>query len=347
MTIRSRGAARAPSTPPTSKDVARFAKVSQTTVSRVLSDSSAVREETRHRVLQAMEAIGYRPNIFARAMKTAQLGTVGVVVARLSNPIYPEILSYLGASLESAGKQMLMWQTETGGEEAALQAASQGLVDGVIFVAASAGSVRRIEETAARVPVVLVNRTAELKRIPQFAVDNFAGGRLVADYFLKARRRRPAMIAGDRTVSTVREREDGFRAVMEAAGHAPLLQHRVDFASYEQGYQAAERVIAVSQRPDAIFCVNDVIAFGCLDALRDKGLRVPEDVWVVGFDDVAMAGWSAFKLTTVHQPLREMAELAAQRLLQALSGEKGIEAGVATVPAHLVIRATTGETRPG
>ncbi|CAD6557728.1 LacI family DNA-binding transcriptional regulator [Paraburkholderia sabiae] len=315
---------------PTSKDVARVAGVSQATVSRVLSNH-AVNPETRERVLKAMEKIGYRPNLAARAMRTSQLGIVGVVVARLSNPLYPELLQHLGSALRAAGQQMVVWHSESGGEEAALNAASQGLVDGVIFAAATAASVRCIVGMARLVPVVLVHRGIESLDVDQIEVDNFDGGRLVAEYFLRAGRQRPAIIAGDRTINTVRSREDGFLAAMQNAGRASHPRVRVSFASYEEGFRVARELVSESSC-DAIFCVNDVIALGCMDGLRSHGLRIPEDVWVVGYDDVAMSRWSSFDLTTIAQPLQKMAELATSTLLGRLAN-----ATQEAAPAHIVL----------
>lgn len=325
---------------PTSKDVAKVAGVSQTTVSRVLSNHAMVNAETRERVLRAMEKIGYRPNLAARAMKTSQLGMVGVVVARLSNPLYPELLQYLGAALLSSGRQMVVWHSESGGEDAALNAASQGLIDGVVFAAATAASVRCIIAMSRLVPVVLVHRGIESLDVDQIEVDNLGGGRLVADYFLHAGRKRPAIIAGDRTINTVRSREDGFCAAMQAAGMIGHPRHRVEFASYEQGYRVAKELAATATL-DSVFCVNDVIALGCMDGFRDYGLRIPEDVWVVGYDDVAMARWSSFDLTTVAQPLHQMAELAAAKLSDRLaaSGPPGLAHVV--LPSPLIVRGST------
>jgi len=331
---------------PTSRDVARAAGVSQTTVSRVLSDNPLVNPQTRERVLRAMQAIGYRPNLAARAMKTSRIGTVGVVVARLANPLYPELLLHLGASLRAAGMQMIVWHSESGGEDAAISAASQGLVDGIVFAAATASSVRCIEDSARLVPVVLVHRGIASLAVDQIEVDNLAGGRLVARYFLDAGRRRPAIIAGVRSISTVREREDGYCEVLDAALPGGYPRLRVDFASYEEGYRVARELAARAPDADAVFCVNDVIALGCLDGLRDHGLRVPEDIWVAGYDDVAMARWSSFRLTTVAQPLQEMAALAADRLLARIGAREPMQPERLVLPFSLAVRASTANRQP-
>lgn len=325
---------------PTSRDVAKAAGVSQTTVSRVLSGNALVNHKTRKRILDAMEAIGYRPNLAARAMKTSQIGTVGVVVARLSNPLYPELLLHIGAALQAADRKMIVWHSESGGETAAFNAASQGLIDGIIFAAATAASVDTIQAMSRMVPIVLVHRSIDALQIDQIAVDNLAGGRLVAEYFLRAGRQRPAIIAGDRTVNTVQAREDGYCAVLDEH-KPPYIRLRVDFASYEQGYRQALNLVKETPRPDAVFCVNDVIAFGCIDGLRDQGIRIPDDIWVVGYDDVAMACWSSFKLTTVVQPLQTMGELAVDKLLARIEGRAQKPCEHIVLPSSLVVRDTT------
>lgn len=324
-----------PSAQPTSVDVARAAGVSQATVSRVLTGHPSVSADTRQRVQQAMAAIGYRPNLAARSMKTSRIDTVGVVVARLSNPIYPELLLHLGSALQTASKQMLVWHAESGGEDAAVAAASHGVVDGVIFSAATSDSVAAVERIASRVPVVLVHRSVRRAKVDQVEVDNRAGGAQVASMFIAARKRRLAIVAGQRNISTVRSREDGFTARVQRVGlPAPLLV-RVDHAGYEQGYSAGAEIAAAWPRCDAVFCVNDVIAFGCLDGLRDHGIRCPEDIWVAGFDDVAMARWTSINLTTVAQPLRTMAEEATRLMLQRLE-HRGAE--MAASPQRVVLR---------
>jgi len=329
----------------TSIDVARLAGVSQATVSRVLSGHPAVKSDTRERVLEAMKASSYRPNLAARSMKTSRIGTIGVVVARLTNPLYPELLLHLGAALQGHDRQMLVWHSESGGEEAAVAAARQGLVDGVVFAATTSASLPAVQETAKRVPVVLVHRSLKGADVDLVEVDNAGGTRLVVDMFLRAGKKRPAIVAGERIISTVRVREDAYLAAAKKNWSQPVAQFRVTHASYEEGFRIGQEIAGQRTPPDCVFCVNDVIALGCLDGIKASGMRVPKDVWLAGFDDVAMASWSSFQLTTVHQPLKDMAKAAVDRLLLRLTSEEPLAFSRMILKPLLIVRGTGGDAR--
>lgn len=326
----------------TSRGVARLAGVSQATVSRVLADHPGVRPETRSKVLRALAETNYQPNAMARAMKTSQTGSIGVVVARLSNPLYPAMLQVIGAQLARAGLRMVVWDSEHGGEQPASVALRQGIVDGVILTTATAASPFLRDALDSRTPVVLVNRTVEGCPCDQVSSDNAGGAARIARYLLGCGRRRIALIGGLPEPSTIRGRERGFRAAL-AREHMPLplqLYQRVDTFSHASGREAILRLLDLAAPPDAVFCANDVIALGAIDGTRSRGLRVPEDLWVVGYDDIEMASWDAYDLTTVRQPLEEMARLATE-LLAGRMREPGKTAGTYCLPNDLVIRGST------
>jgi LacI family transcriptional regulator len=325
----------------TSRGVARLAGVSQTTVSRVLADHPGVRPETRSKVLRALAETNYQPNAMARAMKTSQTGSIGVVVARLSNPLYPAMLQVIGAQLARAGLRMVVWDSEHGGEQPASIALRQGIVDGVILTTATTTSPFLRDAMNSRTPVVLVNRTVAGCACDQISSDNAGGAARIARYLLGCGRR-IALIGGSPEPSTIRERERGFRAAL-AREHASLplqLYQRVDTFSHASGREAILRLLDLAAPPDAVFCANDVIALGAIDGARSRGLRVPEDLWVVGYDDIEMASWDAYDLTTVRQPLEEMARLATE-LLAGRMREPGRTAGTHCLPNDLVIRGST------
>ena len=327
--------------PLTSRGVARLARVSQATVSRVLADHPSVRPETRSKVLRALAETNYQPNAMARAMKTSQTGSIGVVVARLSNPLYPAILQVIGAQLACAGLRMVVWDSEQGGEQPASIALRQGIVDGVILTTATATSPFLRDTMHSRTPVVLVNRTVEGCDCDQISSDNAGGAARIACYLLGCGRR-IALIGGSPEPSTIRERERGFRTTL-AREKAPLPLHlyqRVDTFSHASGREAVLRLLDLAAPPDAVFCANDVIALGAIDGARSRGLRVPEDLWVVGYDDIEMASWDSYDLTTVRQPLEEMARLATELLLGRMR-EPGRKAGTHCLSNDLVIRGST------
>lgn len=327
----------------TSHDIARRAGVSQSTVSRVLTGNTKVRKEARDLVLAAVRELKYRPNGAARSMRTSQTGNIGVVVSRLANPLYPEMLQILGRCLVSAGFRMVVWNTEEMGEKAAVEAIRESRVDGAIMTTATAESTELYEALQLNVPVVLINRVVEGWRCDQVASDNLTGGRLVAEYLAKAGKRRIGMIGGSPLASTIRDRQAGFRSALTACG-LPLeetLSAQVDRFSYKTGFDAASRLLELSDPPDAIFCVNDVIALGARDAARVRGIDVPSKLWIVGYDDIEMASWHAFDLTTIRQPLVRMTETAISLLIERIRGHEGDWQNIC-LPNELVIRGSTG-----
>ena len=328
---------------PTSRDVARRAGVSQSTVSRALSGHASVDDGLRERVLAAAGELGYRPNEAARAMRTSRSGNVGVVTARLANPLYPELLQVLSRELSGAGMRMVVWDTDDADGGAAVDAARSGGVDGVIFTTATGGSTRLYRAVTERVPVALVNRTVAGWPCDQVESDNRGGGAAVAAYFATGGRRWIGLIAGPPDASTIRGREDGFREGLSAAG-LDLDRGRctrVDGFSYRSGFEAAARLLELAAPPDAVFCVNDVLALGARDAARSLGVPVPEALWLVGYDDIEMASWAAFDLTTVRQPLAEMAAHAVRLLLRRIGGTAAPHEHL-VLPNPLVIRGSTG-----
>lgn len=301
----------------TSHDIARLANVSQATVSRVLRQDRRVRPETRERVLRVLAETRYEPNAAARAFRTSRTGSIGVVVARLSYQLYPAMLEAIGAQLARLGQRMIVWDSEHEGDAPASRALRQGIVDGVILTAATRESEFLKEIASPEAPVVLVNRIVEDYPCDQVSSDNLAGGRRVAEYLVATGRKRIALIGGIPRASTIRDRERGFR---EALAHAraeipPHYYQRTETFSHAGGEQAVKRLIELGAPPDAIFCVNDVLAVGAMDGARALGLRVPEDLWLVGYDDIEIASWGAYDLTTVRQPMEQMVAQAIDLLL--------------------------------
>jgi LacI family transcriptional regulator len=329
----------------TSRDIAKMAGVSQATVSRVLQNHAGVSKATRDAVLQVLATSSYRPNLLARAMKTNRTGTIGVVVARLSNPLYPELLQIIGTKLRDAGQRMIVWDAETEGDQAASDAVRQGLVDGVIFTTATAQTRALREIEPFDTPIVLLNRVVEDCKCDLVSSDNYAGGRRVAEYLVKCGKKRIGMISGSSKASTIRDRERGFRDGLHAHG-ATLQGERyisVDIFSHQNGASAMARLLELANRPDAVFCANDIVALGALDAARTSGICVPDDLWVVGYDDIEMAAWSAYELTTVRQPLHEMVDMAVNLLLSRIASP-GQPWATRCLPNELILRRSTART---
>ncbi len=328
----------------TSRDVARVAGVSQATVSRVLSGEGAVRPATREKVLAAVEAVGYSLNAAARSMRTGRSNTVGVVVADLENPFYPQLLAALTARFDERGLRTAVWVSGGERNDAALQAIRQGTVDGVVFTTATERSRELRDALDRHSPLVLVNRTVDGVAADQVVSDNVRGAALVADYFI-AHGRRAGFIGGTEDASTSVERLAGFRARLAAVG-AELGSGQIAHGAYtrDSGYASMRALLTSEGRtPDAVFCSNDVLAFGAIDGARSMGLRVPEDVWVVGYDDVDMSRWGAFDLTTVRQDTGALAEQAARLLVARIGDRARVEERIVLEPS-LIVRGSTAGT---
>lgn len=300
---------------PTSRDVARLAGVSQATVSRTLSSPASVASDTRVKVMAAAASLGYTPHSGARAMKTRRTNTVGVVVADLSNPFYTELLGELVEALERADQKAVIWNSASSNHTAALEAISTTAIDGVIFTTATSSSVELAAAVDRRSPVVLVNREVDGLDCDRIVSDNYAGAAAVADFFVANGRTDVAFIGGLSDAKTAQDRSRGFIDRMAALGH-PVPEHLVVDAgfSHDAAARVADKLLGRLPRPSAIFCANDFMAFGALDARVRRALS-PDRCWVVGYDDVAMASWETLELTTVRQPIREMAAIGVAMLM--------------------------------
>jgi LacI family transcriptional regulator len=327
----------------TSHDVARLAGVSQSTVSRVLRQDQRVKPQTRDRVMQVLAKTRFEPNAAARAFRSSSTESIGVVVARLSYQLYPAMLEAIGAQLAQLGQRMIVWDSEYGGELPASRALRQGIVDGIILTASTAESEFLKEISSPHAPVVLVNRTVAGYPADQVSSDNIGGGKQVAEYLLRSGRHRIALIGGIPRASPIRDREQGFRETLRRAGiELPAHYYQcTETFSHASGQEAATRLLELSSPPDAIFCVNDVLALGAIDAARALGVRIPEELWIVGYDDIELASWGAYELTTVRQPMEEMVAHAIKLLLSKIANRhKPLEN--MCFPNELVIRRSTG-----
>lgn len=298
----------------TSRDVAATAGVSQATVSRVISGSSQVSENTRVRVLDAMHRTGYEPNHAARVLRTQRSGAVGMVVADILNPFYPELIAAAAHTLERRGRRMILWESDSGGDESAAAAIGQGQIDGAIFTSATPALTACV---AAGRPTVLVNRTVADLRCDQVGSNNYSMSRHIAKYFAAAGHAKVGLLTANGISSTADLRATGFRDGVTNSGMKMSKRFIRDATfSHAGGYLALLSVMSSSDRPTAIFCVNDLSAMGALDAARSLHLRVPEDLWLTGYDNINMASWEAFDLSTAKQPIEAMVELAVDLLLR-------------------------------
>lgn len=323
----------------TSAEVARRAGVSQSAVSRVFTPGASASKATADKVRKAAQELGYRPNVLARAMVSGKSRIIGLVVAYLENYFYPEALEKLSNALQAQGYHVLVFMANqtSGNIDDVVEEILDYQVDGIIAasVAMSSDLAQRCRD--AGVPIVFFNRTQDGHDFSAVTSDNFSGGRKAAEFLLAGGHRRIGYIAGWEGASTQRDREAGFLSGLATGGQSLVAREVGDFVM-QQAKEAARRMFDTPDRPDAVFVANDHMAFAVMDVLRaELGLRVPDDVSVIGFDDVPPAAWAAYDLTTLRQRANLMVQSTVEILLEQLETP---DAGVReeTIEAPLVVR---------
>jgi LacI family transcriptional regulator len=286
--------------------------------------------------------MNYTPNLAARSLITRKTATIGVVVSDITNPFYPELLDVLHNEFALTGYRTILFneRTDASLEQHVADLVNGAAVDGLVYVSATLGAPLPGQGTGG-VPVVLVNRYIDSAQVDTVVSDNRRGGRIAAEAMLDLGHRRIALIAGPENTTTSRDRERGFREQLQASGvqFDPALR-RVGQYSHHSGYQWCLDLLAAEPRPTAVFAANDVIAFGALDAARRVGVSVPDELSIVGFDDIDMAGWEGFNLTTIRQPLAEMGRAAASLLLERIASPEDGAPRRRVFPVGLVRRDT-------
>ena len=323
----------------TSMDVARRAGVSQSAVSRAFTPGASVSGAMRTKIMRAARELGYRPNALARSLITGRSHMIGLVVAYLENYFYPEALEKLSNALQEKGYHVLVFMAsqQAGNIDDVLEEILDHQVDGIVMASVAMSSDLAARCQAAGVPVVLFNRSQDDVRLSAVTSDNVGGGRKIAELLIAGGHERIGYIAGWEGASTQRDREAGFRAGLAAAG-VSLAAREVGNFDAEEAMQAARRMFATNPHPDAIFVANDHMAFMVMDVLRSElGLRVPEQVSVVGFDDVPPAGWAAYDLTTVRQRANRMVAETVETLLACIE-QNTTEPRRVSIDAPLVLR---------
>ena len=325
----------------TSLDVARLAGVSQSAVSRVFTPGASVSKETMTKVRAAAEQLGYRPNVLARSLITGRTRIIGLVVAYLDNQFYPIALERLSRALQARGYHILVFMAEnsTEGVLPVIRELIDYQVEGIVTASvAMTNDLTNLCE-AAGIPVLMFNRGQDDPRLSEVTSDNLAGGRAVADLLVGAGHDRIAHIAGWQGASTGRDRAKGFLDGLAAHGRTPAA---VIDGMYNRDHAAhvARELFGKPDRPDAVFVGNDHMAFAVMDVLRsDLGLSVPHDVAVVGYDDVPIAAWPAYDLTTVRQPVNRMVDATVDALLSRIEGDTAPRK--IRIPGPLILRGST------
>ena len=326
----------------TSHDVARAAGVSQATVSRALRNLPGTAPETRAAVLEAAARLAYLPSDSARSLATRSTRRVAVVAEELTNPYYPELVAPVQRYLSRAGLRTVL-VTDSGESGVTADDLADGSYDGVALMTTLRTSRLPRDLTERNVPHVLVNRVLDHPESPSCTVDNAAGALAVSGLVAGLGHRRVAAILGPLATSTGRERALWLRRGLREHGVAlpRKLVRRAAFG-HDSGMAAAHSLLDESPRPSALVCANDVLALGALSAARQRGLRVPEDLTVVGFDDIAAAQWPIADLTTVRVDLDLLAETAVEMLVAEIGTPRTRRPVERRIPVELRLRGTHG-----
>jgi len=323
----------------TVKDVAREAGVSIATVSRAISNDPAIAQQTRYKVLQKAKDMGYSPNFFARGLITRRSGIIAVFANNITNPFYPEVVVKLTRRLQELNLHTMLFTSDDGEEmEHFLPTLRQVNPDLVVILAATVTSGALHAFRDSQTPVILFNRYVRGVAASSVCCDNYEGGRMVARQLARSGHRRLGFIEGLAMASTSVDRRDGFLAGAAEAGLDPPLIHAGGDFSYESGHASLKALFDRRQPPDAVFCANDIVAIGAMDAARGElGLSVPGDVSIVGFDDIAMAAWPSHDLTTVRQPMSEMIDCVSGEIARIMKSDNP-EPQEHFLPGRLVVR---------
>lgn len=326
-----------------SVDVARLAGVSQSAVSRTYKPGGSVSAETRRKVLAAAEELGYRPSLIPQIMLNHRSYLVAIVIGGMYNPFYATVLEEFTVKLQAIGHQVLLVHVESDHSlDAIIPRLASYRVDAIVSALAIL-SPRSADELARfKIPVISFNTPVKNEWVSSVSCDNEGAARQIADLFVARGARRFGYITGPAGSPANEERLAGFRSRLAEHGVTDLQIAPADFR-YQGGQQAAVTFFGKDETPpEAIFCANDLLAMGAMDAIRKvAGLRVPEDVLIAGFDDIPAASWLAYDLTTFIQDAPMMVEealniVSSTTVSHASAGEIRI-----VVPARLIERGTT------
>ncbi|MCP8899554.1 LacI family DNA-binding transcriptional regulator [Gilvimarinus xylanilyticus] len=322
------------------RDVAREAGVSVATVSRALSDPEKVSQTSLNKVHSAIEKVGYRPNMLARSFRSAKSYAVVVLVPDITNPFFSEVIRSIEDRAQQKGYAVLLGDTRglPEREKEYIRRVETRLADGVIQLRPDEpGKQSQIPKDVAFVNVCGCESTTG----PRVRIDNRGAARSVVEYLISLGHKRIGVISGLSTNPHTVDRLAGYREALEAADleFDPALIAEGDFTTWS-GLNSAKQFCTMSNRPTAVFCMNDEMAIGAMQTFKSAGLRVPEDISVTGFDDISYARYCDPSLTTVTQPAEEMGKLSMDMLLRLIEGQD-LAQEENVLPAEFVIRKST------
>lgn len=327
----------------TMKDVAQLAGVSIQTVSAVVNNKPEITEETRSRVLAAIEQLNYQPYLGARSLRTRQTRTIALVVSNIASVAIAAMASAAEAHAHAFGYSLILYNThnDVERETSYFKAAARQWLDGIVFIPAM-GQLGRLDILqAAGIPSVAIDRIPNDYDGPAVMLDNLKAGRLAGEHLLGLGHRRVAHIGGPKGLRLARERFGGFQQALEAWNLEPHSCVREEgIFNCQSGYLAMQRLLACRPQPTAVFAANDLMAIGAMRAVDEAGLCVPQDISIVGVDDIEVAAFQTPPLTTIQQPFTQLATCGVQLLLEILAGKELAHPQIVIEPT-LIVRQST------
>lgn len=333
----------------TLEEIAKLSGVSRSTVSRVINNDPDVREETRARVWEVVRRLNYHPHAAARGLAAGRTRVLGLFIptgvsALFTDPYFPILIQGVSSACNANEHSVMLWLAEPEYERRMIrQIIHNGLIDGVIVSSMLMDDpvVQALSESD--LPFVLVGRHPTDARVSYVDADNFNGAKAIVAHLLRSNRQRVATIAGPLNAIVGVDRRDGYLAALRERGMParPEMIVEGDF-SEAGGYAAAQALLR--HRPDAIFAASDAMALGAMRAVREHGLRIPDDIALVGFDDMPFAARTDPPLTTVRQPIQRMGAAAAEALIDLIEHPES-EPRRIILPIELVVRTSCGSTR--
>ncbi len=323
-----------------SKEVAALANVSQATVSRVFSGQTNIKDKTKQRVLKAAETLGYRPNAIARGLTLNRSNLIAIVTIDVVNPHYNAMINKVADRIQDIGKEPLFFVSpEEKKLDEILSQVLQYRVDAIIVLSAAISSHMAAECEKIQVPVVVFNKYTVNKNIMTVCSDNVQAGWMAANYLYEKGYDTFAFIGSDTFLGTSKERLRGYTDCLNEKGIESCMVQMVPY-TYEAGRKAMKAILDSGKKTKAVFCAGDILALGAMDMAKyEYGLKIPQDMAIIGFDNIDAASWSPYSLTTFEQQIDKMLETTFYYLDKKLNGEE-IGEGVKLFECKIVERAS-------
>jgi len=330
------------------KDVAKLAGVSPACVSLALNEKPYVSKKAKERIYKAVRELGYRPNIVARSLRKKRTGIIGLVLSDIANPFFPEIARGVEERAREYGFNVILCNTDADPfqEKESIEILLSRQIDGLIIT--SAHSTANLNDYLREdCPIVLVNRDPFPGRFDFVGIDNISSARMAVNHLIKLGHQRIAFIEGEPESPASFGRYEGYKKALQEAGFSLQENYvKIGYLKYEGGYRVMISFLKELPPPTAVFCANDMMALGAIDACAEKGVKVPQDVAVVGFDDMWIASLKAVQLTTVRQPRYQMGVKAVDLMIERIQGKRG-EIKRVILSTKLIIRQTCGKILKG